>query len=41
MTAIATLAGTACYSAGLPIGRLFAAALALIGMLTVPVVLFA
>lgn len=40
MTALATLAGTVCYSAGLTCGRPFAAALALAGMLTVPVVLF-
>lgn len=40
MTALATLAGTACYSLGLTCGRPFAVALALAGMLTVPVALF-
>lgn len=40
MTALATIAGTACYSLGLTCGRPFAAVLALTGMLAVPVVLF-
>lgn len=40
MTALATLAGTVCYSVGLPCGRPFAAALALVGMLAFTFVLF-
>lgn len=40
MIVLATLAGTACYMLARTCGRPFAAAFALLGMFTVPVVFF-